>query len=269
MENPIAKKLDLLLKLQQIDSKLDEIDKVRGDLPEEVQDLEDEIAGYETRISKFQSELKELETEINNLRQAIKDSEKLIEKYEKQQSNVRNDREFQAIGKEIELQHLEVASCRKKIKEVEFKTEGKKTQIADTDKVRQERQKDIDNKRKELDVIIAESEDEKQKLFKEREKKAKTLEDRLLRSYERLRGSARNGLAVVIVRRDACGGCFNIVPPQRQADIKDKIKIIVCEHCGRILADVVDKPAEPEKVKKAPVSRKKREEAEAEEEATA
>ncbi|WP_448519062.1 zinc ribbon domain-containing protein [Rhodoflexus sp.] len=246
MENPIAKKLEALLKLQQIDSKLDEIDKIRGDLPEEVQDLEDEIAGYQTRIAKFNEELRSFNETISSNKQSIKDAEKLIEKYQAQQENVRNDREFAAISKEIELQELEIQIFQKKIKETELKIQGKKKQIEETEVMLAERQKDLENKRKELELIIAESKEDEARLFKEREKRAKSLDPRLYKSYMKIRENSNNGLAVVTVKRDACGGCFNIVPPQRQAEIKEQKKLIICEHCGRILAGVEEAVA-PEK----------------------
>jgi len=247
MENPIAKKLEALLKLQQIDSKLDEIDKIRGDLPEEVQDLEDEIAGYQTRISKFNDELKSFNEAVSHNKQSIKDAEKLIEKYQAQQENVRNDREFAAISKEIELQELEIQIFKKKNKELELKIEGKKKQIEETLQLLAEREKDLENKRKELQVIIAESEEDESKLFKEREKRVKSLDPRLYKSYMKIRENSNNGLAVVTVKRDACGGCFNIVPPQRQAEIREQKKLIICEHCGRILAGV-EESVIPEKL---------------------
>ncbi|TAD99148.1 MAG: hypothetical protein EAZ97_09455 [Bacteroidetes bacterium] len=257
MENTISKKLEALLKLQQIDSKVDEIEKTRGDLPEEVQDLEDEIVGYGTRIGKLQEELKETEKETVRLKQAVKDAEKLIEKYKQQQNNVRNGREFEAIAKEIELQELEMQLLDKKIKEVAFQIKRKEGFIAETQKLKDDRSKDLENKRKELDIIIAEGEEDISKLMKDREKRSKQIDERLYLSYMKVRKNARNGLAVVSVRRDACGGCFNIVPPQRQADIKDKKKIIVCEHCGRILADVIDVPIDETKIPKKGVLGKK------------
>ena len=234
----VAQKLESLLKLQSIDSELDEIKKVRGDLPEEVRDLEDELIGFETRISKFQKELALFEEEITNRKLAIKDAEKLIKKYEDQQSNVRNNREYDAISKEIELQQLEIQISEKKIKEAQFKIEQKKKDIKQLENTLEERGKDLANKKAELNVIIAESQEEEGKLDKERAAAATHIEDRLLYSYNRLRNNAINGLAVVLVKRGACGGCFNTVPPQRQADIKEKKKLIVCEHCGRILAGV-------------------------------
>ena len=237
MENTVAKKLDNLVKLQSIDSKLDELIKVRGALPDEVMDLEDEIAGYETRIEKQNQELADLEENIENNKAAIKDAEKLIKKYEEQQMNVRNNREYDAITKEIELQNLEIQILEKRIKESYAKIEAKKEEIAASNEVHGERSKDLDSKKKELEVITKESETDEQKLLKDREKAAKQVEDRLLKSYEKVRNNMRNGLAVVPVKRGACGGCFNIVPPQKQAEIREKKKIIVCEHCGRILVD--------------------------------
>lgn len=247
MESTVAKKLDALLKLQAIDSELDAIIKVRGALPEEVGDLEDEIAGYQTRIEKHNQDLQSIEDEINRNKIAIKDSEKLIKKYEEQQMNVRNNREYDAISKEIELQTLEIQIAEKRIKEGYFKIEKKNEEIEKTKEVFQERGKDLDSKKKELEVITSESQDEEQKLREEREEAAKFIEERLLKSYNKVRNNAINGLAVVTVKRGACGGCFNIVPPQRQADIRERKKIIVCEHCGRILADVDDLVLEEDK----------------------
>ena len=238
MEQSVAEKLEALLKLQQIDSKIDEIRKVRGDLPEEVRDLEDEVAGYKTRLEKFDAELKESEDEISSRKLQIKNSEKLIKKYEEQQSNVRNNREYDAITKEVELQQLEIQVSEKKIKEAFAKSELKKADIEEVTNLLSERQKDLDGKKSELDSISEESQEEENKLLKNREKAAKNIEERLYNSYTKLRNNAKNGLAVVTVRRGACGGCFNTVPPQRQAEIREKKKITVCEHCGRILADV-------------------------------
>jgi hypothetical protein len=242
MEITIAQKLEALLKLQQIDSKLDEIKKIRGDLPEEVRDLEDEIAGYETRIGKFNKDIVSLEEEITRNKQAKKDSEKLITKYKDQQMNVRNNREYDAITKEIELQTLEMELADKRINESNFKIGKKQDEINDVKTTLDERKKDLDNKKGELNLLVSESKEEENKLLSDREAASSKIEERLLKSYERIRGNAVNGLGVVMVRRGACGGCYNTVPPQRQADIRDKKKIIVCEHCGRIFADVEDMP---------------------------
>lgn len=240
MENTVAKKLEALEKLQGIDSKIDEVKKVRGALPEEVQDLEDEIAGYQTRLEKQQEEKKELEEGIEANRTAIKDAEKLIKKYEEQQMNVRNNREYDAITKEVELQQLEIQILEKRIKEAFEKIEGKDGEAEETKELLSEREKDLKGKKDELDSIVKESEADEEKMDKERAKAAKHVEERLLKSYDKVRNNMRNGLAVVPVKRGACGGCFNVVPPQKQAEIREKKKIIVCEHCGRILSDVED-----------------------------
>ncbi len=238
MELTVAQRLDLLLKLQEIDSNLDEIRKIRGDLPEEVRDLEDDIEGLETRISKYNKEVAELDDEIGRHKSAKKESEKLIVRYKDQQMNVRNNREFDAISKEVELQQLEIELSEKKIRETEVRIKLKKEEIEVTSAALSERKEDLVAKKQELDVLISESEDDEAKLNQTREVQAAKIEDRLYKSYTKLRNNSGNGLAVVPVKRGACGGCFNTVPPQRQADIREKKKIIVCEHCGRILADV-------------------------------
>ena len=235
---PVAAKLEALLTLQHLDSQLDEIRRVRGDLPEEVSDLEDEIAGYEVRVKKFDEEIQGLNDTIKSRKQASKDAESLIKKYDEQQQNVRNNREFEAIAKEIELQRLEIQIADKKIKEAQYQIDVKNAEISGTKNKLDERRKDLDTKKSELDTIVGENEEEERGLMVKREAATKPVEDRLLTAYTRIRGNVRNGLAVVLVRRDACGGCFNTVPPQRQADIISHKKIIVCEHCGRILADV-------------------------------
>lgn len=242
MELTIAQKLDALLKLQSLDSQLDELIKIRGGLPEEVRDLEDDIAGFETRIGKFQAEIKTLEEEIERNRTTKKDAEKLITKYKDQQMNVRNNREFDAISKEIELQSLEIELADKRISEAQFRVRGKEEEIKATQDALNERKEDLKAKRQELDQITSESQEEEKAIINQRDEQATTIESRLLNSYNKIRGNALNGLAVVMVKRGACGGCFNVVPPQRQADIKDKKKIIVCEHCGRIFADVEGVP---------------------------
>ncbi len=251
MESTVAQKLESLKKLQEIDSELDNLKKVRGALPDEVQDLEDEIIGYETRITKFNNEIEEIENGVTDKRTAIKNAEKLIAKYGEQQMNVRNNREYDAITKEIELQELEIQISEKKIKEAYDALEATKQSIESTKELLDERQKDLDSKKSELNVITSESEEEEQKLMKSREKASKNIEDRLLKSYTKIRNNAKNGLAIVTVKRGACGGCFNIVPPQRQAEVREKKKLIVCEHCGRIFADVEDVVEEPVKKKRA------------------
>lgn len=250
MESTVAQKLEALLNLQKIDSRLDAIFKVRGALPEEVQDLEDEIVGYETRLEKFRLDIQTLEDDIKRFKDNIKESEKLIKKYNEQQMNVRNNREYDAITKELELQDLEIQVSKKKIGEAQAKIEQKNTDVDALREILKDRQKDLDGKKGELDTIVAESESEEGKLNAEKEKASKKIEDRLLKSYTKIRQNAKNGLAVVMVKRNACGGCFNVVPPQRQADIREKKKLIVCEHCGRIFAGVEDEIEEDLTAKK-------------------
>ncbi len=256
MESTVAQKLEAIHNLQNIDSRLDAIFKIRGALPEEVQDLEDEIAGYQTRLEKFKNDIGSLEEEIKKHKEAIKESEKLIKKYQDQQMNVRNNREYDAITKELELQDLEIQVSKKKIGEAEARIEGKKKDLEDLDEILKDRKKDLDTKNDELKTIVEESEAEENKLKSEREKATKKIEDRILKSYDKIRKNAKNGLAVVLVKRGACGGCFNIVPPQRQADIREQKKIIVCEHCGRILAGVADEIEDETVPKKKRGSRK-------------
>ncbi len=249
-EKTVEQRLASLHKLQSVDSKLDEIKKMRGALPDEVRDLEDEIAKFETRISKFQNEVKDFEQDIENRKQRKKEAEKLIGKYKEQQMKVRNDREFQAIAKEIESEDLEIQLSEKRMREATDKITRKKTDIDSVNEQLKDLQSTLATKRIELKNLLEESEEEEAKLLKEREKQTKNIEERLVRSYDRLRGNAANGLAVVMVKRDACGGCFHVVPPQRQVEIKEKKKIIVCEHCGRVFAgveDVVIPVVEPKK----------------------
>lgn len=251
----VSQKLELLQNLQEIDSKLDEINTIRGALPEEVNDLEDEIAGYQTRIDKFNRDIEEQEEEIQKNKNGQVDAQKLISKYGEQQMNVRNNREYDALTKEIELQSLEIQICEKRIKEAEQRIVEKKAEIAETQVLLDERKKDLTSKQAELEFIISENRAEEQTLRDERDKAAQLIEERLLKSYNKIRDNARNGLAVVTVQRNACGGCFNIVPPQRQAEVRERKKIIVCEHCGRILAGV-EEAAVGEEEKKSKKVRK-------------
>lgn len=238
MEITVPQKLEALLELQRIDSQIDELLKIRGDLPEEVRDLEDELAGYETRIGKFKAEIDELNQEVQSNKSGVKDAEKLIKKYQEQQNNVRNNREFEAIAKEIESQELDIQLFEKKNREVLFRIEKKNLEIEEIETRLNARIGDLEAKKSELDSIVEESTEDEKKLRLERDEAASRIEERLMYSYNRIRQNSVNGLAVVMVRRGACGGCFNQVPPQRQADIREKKKIIVCEHCGRVLADV-------------------------------
>jgi len=236
-EVTIEKKLIALYSLQQIDSQIDKIRIVRGELPLEVQDLEDDIAGLETRIDNYIQETVSLEKSIVEKKNLIKDSLALIKKYEDQQMNVRNNREYDSLTKEIEFQNLEIQLSEKRIKEFQLGLEAKKEEIEQLQKVLQDRESDISIKKNELDDIIAETEKEETELIKRSDENQTYIEDRLLTAYTRIRKNARNGLAVVQIERDACGGCFNKIPPQHQLDIRMHKKIIVCEYCGRILVD--------------------------------
>lgn len=257
MENQsITQKLEALVKLQAIDTKIDELRKLRGDLPDEVQDLEDEIEGYKTRLARFEVEQKDLEEGIKKNKEGAKEAEKLIKKYAEQQKNVRNNREFDAITKEIELQELEIQICEKKSKEAKDQIQAKKDEIEKTTAQIQERTEHLNNKKNELNQIMAESEEEEKRLLADREKATKKIEEKLFKYYERLRSSLSNGLAVVRVVRGAAEGCNIVIPPQKIAEIREKKKIVIDEHSGRILADVdVDSLDEDDKPKsaKAPV----------------
>lgn len=233
----VETKLIALYSLQQIDSQIDKIRIIRGELPLEVQDLEDEVAGLETRIDNFISEIKTLETNISEKKASIVDCQMLIKRYEDQQNNVRNNREFDSLTKEIEFQNLEIQLNEKRIKEFSFTLESKKTDVEKAQKTLIERKNDLDIKKSELQDIISETEKEELELIQKSTDNQKLIEERLLTAYKRIRENARNGLAVVTVERDACGGCFNKIPPQRQLDIRMHKKIIVCEYCGRILVD--------------------------------
>lgn len=233
----IERKLVALYGLQQVDTEINKIRIVRGELPLEVQDLEDEIEGLETRIENFKAELKDVEAEIKAKKAAIKEHQSLIKKYEVQQQNVRNNREYDSFTKEIEFQTLEIQLCEKKIKDFTATLEHK-TEIAEkTQSLLKDRKDDLKQKKLELDEIVSETEKEEKKLLDKLNESQKFIEERLLNAYNRIKKNARNGLAVVAVERDACGGCFNKIPPQRQLDIKMHKKIIVCEYCGRILVD--------------------------------
>ena len=237
IEKTVKNKLIALYSVQNIDTKIDKLRIVRGELPLEVQDLEDEIAGLETRVNKFNNGIKDLETEISNKKIAAQESLELIKKYEAQQQNVRNNREFDSLSKEIEYQSLEMQLAEKKMKEFAVEVETKKEMVELVKQELEERKKDLEDKKAELNDIVAETEkDEAEMLEKSAQLKAK-IDERLLTAYQRIRDNARNGLAVVPVERDACGGCFNKIPPQRHLDIRLHKKIIVCEYCGRVLVD--------------------------------
>jgi len=236
-EMSIEEKLKLLYDLQAVASEMDKLKILRGELPLEVQDLEDEIAGLKTRINNNQDEIKGLETAVGNHKAAIVESKSLIAKYTEQQNNVRNNREFDSLSKEIEFQNLEIELSEKRIKEHSAEL-SKKIEAIDLAKEQlREREDDSDRKQKELEEITNETKIETDKLNEKAAVIEALIEERLLIAFKRIRKNARNGLAVVSVERDACGGCFNKIPPQRQLDIASHKKVIVCEYCGRILVD--------------------------------
>ncbi len=234
---PISEKLKALFELQNVNSDVDKIKTLRGELPLEVQDLEDDIAGLSTRVNNYEDDIKNLDTSIANRKTAIKESEALIAKYTEQQNNVRNNREYDSLSKEIEFQKLEIELSEKRIREFTAELFTKKEAIEEAKKSLVEREEDLDRKKKELDEITAETKIEEEKLKGKADKIEGMIEPRLLTAFKRIRKNARNGLAVVTVQRNACGGCFNKIPPQRQLDIANRKKIIVCEYCGRILVD--------------------------------
>jgi uncharacterized protein len=237
MEQTVEQKLKALYDLQTIHTKIDRIRQVRGELPMEVADLEDDVAGLETRIQKIKNELDDLEDDIVTRKNLIRDAQANIKKYETQLNEVKNNREYDAISKEIEIQGLDIQVSEKKIREYGFEITSK-TQIYE--KALSEldgRRADLEAKKAELGTITAETEKEETELNTQAETAKQNIEERLLTAYTRLRGNAKNGLAVVTIQRDSCSGCFNQIPPQRQADIRQRKKIIVCEHCGRILVD--------------------------------
>lgn len=239
-EISIEEKLKALYFLQKVHSGVDKIKILRGELPLEVQDLEDEIVGLETRIKNHQEEIKTLETAVQNKKNEITNSNGLIKKYTEQQNNVRNNREFDSLAKEIEFQNLEIELSEKRIREFTAQVSDKKNMIENAKKLLEERKTDLANKAKELEDITADTQKEEDSLNRKAHEFEVIIEPRLLNAYKRIRGNARNGLAVVTVQRDACGGCFNKIPPQRQLDIKSRKKIIVCEYCGRILVDEIE-----------------------------
>ncbi len=236
-DNTVEEKLKTLFSLQQIDSAIDRIRIVQGELPLEVSDLEDEVAGLETRIANITNEINSLEDLITQRKIAIKDASELIKKYEAQQGKVRNNREYDSISKEIEYQNLDIQLSDKRIKEYKAAIGVQNDLLENAKAVFNERKSDLTHKKSELEEIITETEKEEKSLKKKSESSEANIEQRLLNAYKKIRANSRNGLAVVNVERDACGGCFNKIPPQTQLDIRTHKKIIVCEHCGRILVD--------------------------------
>ncbi|MES2779003.1 MAG: C4-type zinc ribbon domain-containing protein [Bacteroidota bacterium] len=236
-EISVEQKLKALYKLQVIDSKIDKLRSVRGELPMEVADLEDEIAGLNTRMDNIKNDIKQSEENISTNKTKIVDAKALIKKYEKQLDNVKNNREFDALNKEIEIQGLEVQAAEKRIKNNQFDIEAKKLNLETINVELEGRTQDLKNKKGELDMIVEETEKEEKNLLNNRSEASSVIEDRLLTSYNKIRASVKNGIGVAMIVRDSCGGCFAKIPPQRQSDIKQRKKILVCEHCGRVLVD--------------------------------
>ena len=236
-ELTVEEKLQNLYELQRIDTEIDKIKTLRGELPLEVQDLEDEIAGLETHIENLKVELGELDKTSSTRKMDIKKAEEAIKKYSEQLDNVRNNREYDALSKEIEFQKLEIELQEKRIREAQKAKAEKEALMEESKKRYEDKVSDLEAKKGELNDIINETHKDEESLQTKSEELAATIDERLLTAYRRIRSNARNGLAVVTVDRDACGGCFNKSPPQRQLDIRSRKKIIVCEYCGRILID--------------------------------
>lgn len=232
-----AQKLRGLYMLQLVDSDLDGINIMKGELPMEVSDLEDEIAGLGTRIEKMTAQIAELDGEVSNHNDNIKNAELLITKYQTQMDNVKNNREYEALSKEIEMQHLEIKLSEKRIREFNAQLEQKRKTLENTQTRSAAKTENLEAKKEELGRIIEKTVKEEEKLMRKTTRERKKIEDRLLVAYDRVRTSYRNGLAVVTVQRNACGGCFNLVPPQLRLEIGQRQKIQACEHCGRILVD--------------------------------
>ena len=237
VEVSVEQKLVALYTLQQVDSKIDEIRAYRGNLPLEIQDLEDEIAGLETRIANFKEESKKHQKDITDFKIKIKETEALIKKYEEQQNNVRNNREYDSLTKEIEYQQLDVQLSEKRIREITAKDNEVAAKVAEAQSRLNELKKSLMEKQEELQSLVEGTEKEEEQLLQRSAECEKLVEERLLVAYKRIRKNARNGLAVVGIFDEACGGCFNRIPPQHQLDICTHKKIIVCEYCGRILVD--------------------------------
>ena len=237
MEMPVEERLKTLYQLQTTLSGIDEKRALRGELPLEVQDLEDEIEGLTIRIEKIQNEIAEFEQAITLKKGEIENARASVERYKTQLNDVKNNREYDTLSKEIEFQSLEIELCNKKIKEASFRIEEKKSELAQSQEVIDDRRQALDAKKSELDEIMEETRAEEEKLKAKVKDLESKIDPRLLTSFKRIRKNARNGLGIVYVQRDACGGCFNKIPPQRQLDIKMHKKVIVCEYCGRILID--------------------------------
>ena len=237
VEVPMEQKLKNLYDLQQVQTEINKIKSLRGELPLEVQDLEDELTGLSTRIANLKEEVKDTEQNIVNEKHKIAQCQEDIKKYQSQQDNVRNNREYDSLSKEIEFQNLEIELSEKHIREYNAELEHKKEAIEKSETTFSERNGDLEQKRGELDSIISETQKREDELNAKKAEIEQLVEDRYINAFNRISSNVRNGLAVVTVQRDACGGCFNKIPPQRQVDIRSRKRIIVCEYCGRILVD--------------------------------
>lgn len=237
MEATVEQKLKALYNLQTVDSEIDKLKSMRGELPLEVADLEDEVAGMETRLDHLNKDVIELDSQISSTKSNIKDAQALIKKYEGQLTNVKNNREYDALNKEVELQNLEIQASEKRIKDHQGEVKYKNELIAKLAEDIEGRKVDLVNKQKELDTIVEDTEKEEKELNKLRLKASGVIEERLMSAYLRIRNNVVNGIGVAKIDRDSCSGCFASIPPQRQIDIKQRKKIIVCESCGRILVD--------------------------------
>ena len=262
----VEEKLKALYQLQTTLSSIDEKRALRGALPLEVQDLEDEIEGLTTRVEKIEGEIKDFKTAITQKNGEIANAEASVERYKTQLNDVKNNREYDTLSKEIEFQELEIQLCQKKIREANVRIEERKADLAQAQEIIADRRQALEEKKNELDEIMDETRAEEDRLKDKARELEQKIESRLLSSFKRIRKNARNGLGIVYVQRDACGGCFNKIPPQRQLDIKIHKKIIVCEYCGRILIDPelagvkIDKPQSDDKPKRKRAIRKKKEE---------
>jgi len=236
-EISIEDKLRQLFSLQRIDTKIDEIEVLKGELPIEVSDLEDEITGLETRLKNLNDTVKDIEKEGQKFTAKISEGETLIKKYTKQLDDVKNNREFDALSKELEMQKLEIQLAEKKAREINDKASAKNTVIKEAKEKLKAKKSNLDVKKDELKSIIAKTEKEEKALRKNSAAAEALIDERLLKAYHRIRNNYRNGLALVAIERDACGGCFNQIPPQIQLEVSQRKKIIACEHCGRILVD--------------------------------